>query len=316
MLAGKAIVVTGSGRGIGAACAKGIAGQGASVVVNDVDADAARETVAAIRTAGGTAVACVADVSKWDEAGHLIEACTDAFGKIDGLVNNAALFHVARVDNLDPGIVRGMVEVNVLGPIHTIAHAVKVMLAQGSGAIVNIGSGAHMGMHSLGIYGATKGAVASMVYTWALELAGTGVRINSIFPIGATDLATNTKRFLSQRYGVAFPEEAPAATRNPQMQLPEANSPVVEYLLSDEAADVNGQLLRVAQGQLQLYTHPTLLEPAVPCPDWTARGVAERFGAELKARQVPCGPNWGTDRLPSEVDLTGAAWKSHVTDKS
>jgi NAD(P)-dependent dehydrogenase (short-subunit alcohol dehydrogenase family) len=312
MLAGKAVVVTGSGRGIGAACARGIAAQGASVVVNDVNAAAAEETAGAIVAAGGTAFAHVADISDWEGAGGLIAACQDRFGKIDGLVNNAALFHVAPVTTIDPSIARGMVEVNVLGPIHTLAHAVKPMLAQGSGAIVNIGSGAHMGMRQLGLYGLTKGAVASMVYTWALELEGSGVRINGVFPIGATNLTMNTQEYLTNRFGLSFaPPPAGEKRQAPVVQAPEANSPVVEYLLSDEASDVNGQLLRIAKGQLQLYTHPVLLMPAVPCEDWTARGIAERFGAEVKTRQQPCGPNFGTDVMPREVDLSGGAWKNH-----
>jgi NAD(P)-dependent dehydrogenase (short-subunit alcohol dehydrogenase family) len=316
MLADKAIVVTGSGRGIGAACAKGLARQGASVVVNDVHAAAARDTAAEIEAAGGTAIAHVADISDWQAAGGLIEACLNRFGKIDGLVNNAALFHVAPVTALDPAIARGMVEVNVLGPVHCIAHAVKPMLAQGSGAIVNIGSGAHMGMHSLGLYGMTKGAVASMVYTWALELAGSGVRINGVFPIGATNLTKNTQEYLTDRFGLHFePEPAASGRSAPLVQAPEANSPVVEYLLSEEAADVNGQLLRIAKGQLQIYTHPVLLMPAIPCPDWTAAGIAARFAAELKHRQQPCGPNWGTEAMPGEVDLSsGGAWKQHKSN--
>ena len=72
VLTGKAVVITGSGRGIGAACAKGAARQGAAVVVNDIDAGPAEETVAAIKAEGGTAVACVADITDWDEAGRLI----------------------------------------------------------------------------------------------------------------------------------------------------------------------------------------------------------------------------------------------------
>jgi NAD(P)-dependent dehydrogenase (short-subunit alcohol dehydrogenase family) len=312
MLAGKAIVVTGSGRGIGAACAKGIARQGASVVVNDVNAAVAEETAAEIEAAGGTAIVHIADVSDWDAAGGLIEACISRFGKIDGLVNNAALFHVAPITALDPKIARGMVDVNVLGPLHCLAHVVKPMLAQGSGAIVNIGSGAHLGMRGLGLYGLTKGAVASMVYTWALELEGSGVRINGIFPIGATNLAMNTQEYLTNRFGLSFEQESASKGRTaPLIQAPEANSPVVEYLLSDEAADVNGQLVRVAKGQLQFYTHPVLLMPNTPCEDWTSRGIAERFAAELKQRQQPCGPNWGTSNSPEEVDLSAGAWKQH-----
>jgi NAD(P)-dependent dehydrogenase (short-subunit alcohol dehydrogenase family) len=304
MLAGKAIVITGSGRGIGAACARGAAVRGASVVVNDVDADATEETVAAIREAGGAAIACPADVSDWGEAGRLVAACIEAFGRIDGLVNNAVLFHVAGVEAIDPIVARAMTEVNILGPIHCIGHAVKPMLAQGSGSIVNVVSGAHMGMRGMGLYGATKGAVASMVYTWAIELAGTGVRINGLSPFGSTNILANSNRRLNRRYGTALPEDPPSR-RTVAIQPPEANSPVVEYLLSDAAAQVNGQLVRMDKGELQLYTHPALLLPSVTRESWTAEQVADAFATTFADRQIECGV-WGMESLP--VALTSGHW--------
>ncbi|MGB8364547.1 MAG: SDR family NAD(P)-dependent oxidoreductase [Rhizomicrobium sp.] len=304
LLEGKVVIITGSGRGIGAACAKGAARQGAAVVVNDVDAAEANETAAAIVAEGGKAVARAADVSKWEEAGRLIETCIATFGKIDGLVNNAGLYHKAGIDALDPTAARALVEVNVLGPLYCTGHAVKPMLKQGSGSIVNVVSGAHMGMPTLGIYGATKGAVASMVYTWAMELAGSGVRVNGLSPFGAT------------RMGAPAPGEkvdAELAKRISQIQPPEANSPVVEYLLSDYSARVNGQLVRIDKGELQLYTHPALLVPPVVRAKWTADAVAEAFEHELKDRQIPCGV-WGMMELP--VELQSGYWNRVQKDRA
>ena len=305
MLKGKAVVVTGAGRGIGAACARGVGRQGASVVVNDVDQEEADRTAQAIVAAGGTAIGCAADISDWDQAGRLIETCIASFGRIDGLVNNAALYHIGGIDTLDPAIARALVEVNVLGPLYCTGHAVKPMLAQGSGSIVNVVSGAQMGMRGMGIYGATKGAVASMVYTWALELAGTGVRVNALSPFGATNILGNSSRQLSERYGVS-PTAMGEATSSIEIQPPEANSPVVEYLLSDEAAEVNGQLIRIDQGELQLYTHPALLLPSVKRDHWDARVVAQVFAEDLQHRQVKCGV-MGMESLP--VELSSGHWK-------
>lgn len=305
MLKGKAVVVTGAGRGIGAACARGIGRQGAQVVVNDIDAGEAEETAQAITAEGGTAIACAGDVSDWDDAGRLVETCISAFGKIDGLVNNAALYHIGGVETLDPTISRALVEVNVLGPLYCTGHAVKPMLAQGSGSIVNVVSGAHMGMRGMGIYSATKGAVASMVYTWALELEGCGVRVNALSPFGATDILDNSARQLEKRYGVA-PSAMGAPMSSIMIQPPEANSPVVEFLLSDAAAEVNGQLIRIDSGELQLYTHPALLLPSVRRDRWDAQAVAQAFAEDLAHRQVKCGV-LGMETLP--VALNSGHWK-------
>jgi NAD(P)-dependent dehydrogenase (short-subunit alcohol dehydrogenase family) len=297
VLQDKAVVITGSGKGIGAACAKGAARQGAVVVVNDID-DSAHETVKAIHAEGGSAVACLADVCKWDEAGRLIDCCIDEFGKIDGLVNNAALYTQARIDEFEPRSARAQVEVNVLGPMFCTAHAVKHMLKQGRGSIVNVVSGAHMGMPAMGVYGATKGAAASMVYTWAMELAGTGVRVNALSPFGRTRIGGLTDEMLQNN-----PQLAKAYA---EMQPPEANSPVLEFLLSDLSSDVNGQLVRIDKGELQLYTHPALLLPSVVREEWTATTVAQAFANEFKDRQVPCGV-LGMEHLP--VSLQSGFWK-------
>src|SRR5262245_52662001 len=183
MLEGKAVVITGSGRGVGAACARGVAAQGASVIVNDIDGEEAEYIASEIQRAGGTALACPADVSDWEQAGRLIETCLEKFGRIDGLVNNAALVHTAPVTAVDPRQARALVDANVLGPIHCTGHAVKPMVAQRSGSIVNVVSAAHLGIPNMGIYAATKGAVASMVYAWAMELEGSGVRVNGLSPL-------------------------------------------------------------------------------------------------------------------------------------
>jgi NAD(P)-dependent dehydrogenase (short-subunit alcohol dehydrogenase family) len=309
MLRNKAVVVTGSGRGIGAACAKGIVRQGAAVVINDVNAAVAEKTATEIRSAGGKAIAVVADVSKWDEAARLIQACVLEFGQIDGLVNNAALCFPTPLVQLDPAVARGMIEVNVLGPMYCMAHAVKAMLPRKSGSIVNVCSGAHLGMPPLGVYGASKGAVASMVYGWAMELSGSGIRVNGVSPMGATDIGANSRDFLVEHYGAQIQPGDSSRAASVLLQPPEANSPVIEYLLSDSAADVNGQIFRINKGEMQLYTHPTLLLPALPCENWTAQGIAAVMAGQPKQRQVPCGAAWGTEHLPVQLVASGGAWK-------
>lgn len=297
MLKNKVVVITGSGRGIGAACAIGAARQGARLVINDIDADEVAATVTKIKSLGGDAIGCVADVSDWNQARTLVEECLGYYGRIDGLVNNAAIYHRARIDEFDPEISKTLVNVNVLGPMYCTAHAIKPMLKQKSGSIINVVSGAHMGMATMGVYGATKGAVASMTYTWAIELEGTGVRVNGLSPFGATRMGTPTAEELKD----------PAIKKMAaEIQPAEANSPVVEFLLSDRAHNINGQLVRIDKEELQLYTHPALLVPPAIHSTWTAETVAEAFEKDLAHRQVRCGVMAAT-ALP--VEIGSGFWK-------
>lgn len=295
LLSGKAVVITGSGHGIGAACAKGIARRGGAVVINDIDPARAEATVSEIAAAGGRAVACVADISRWDEAGRLIETCIDSFGRIDGLVNNAVSYSYGLLKEYDPVGAERSVAVNVVGALHCTGRAIKPMLAQNAGSIVNLVSGAHLGMVHMGVYGATKGALASMIYTWTLELEGTGVRVNGLSPFAATNDDG------AQTHG--DPEES--ARRQAMLPTPENNSFVAEFLLSDLAAEVRGQLVRCDGDEIYLYSHPALLLPSVRRPEWSAEELAGVFQREFKDRQVRCGV-LGQECLP--VDLTGGFW--------
>ena len=103
------------------------------------------------------------------------------------------------------------------------------------------------------------------------------------------------------------------AKRMAEIQPPEANSPVLEYLLSDLSAGVNGQLVRIDKGELHLYTHPALLIPPVVREEWTAVTVAQAFDNELKNRLVPCGV-LGMRELP--VELQSGFWKRTVPDSA
>ena len=103
-----------------------------------------------------------------------------------------------------------------------------------------------------------------------------------------------------------------AATSAIQIQPPDANSPVVEYLLSDAAAGVHGQLVRIDSGEIQLYTHPALLLPSVKRDRWDAQTVAHAFADDLGHRQVKCGV-MGMEALP--VELSSGHWKRNEQAK-
>ncbi|TAL03596.1 MAG: SDR family oxidoreductase [Rhodospirillaceae bacterium] len=279
-LDGKAVVVTGSGHGIGAAYAKAVAKRGAAVVINGQDAQAARDVAKDINDAGGRAVAHPADIAKWSEAAGLIQRCISEFGAIDGLVNNAGHYSIGRLDELGEHDIRKAIDVNLIGTINCAAHAVRPMVAHGKGSIINVTSGSQMGVPTMGVHSATKGAVASITYTWALELKDKGVRVNAISPLGATRMHELRDAYLRAR---GLPP-----LQTPQTP-PENNAPVVEFLLSDASAAVTGQVVRIDGPQLTLCTHPGILLPILHDEHWTFESVCKAFEQDLAKRQVPLG---------------------------
>ena len=279
-LAGNCVVITGAGRGLGAAYARSASSAGAAVVVNDVDSQPVAEVVSQIKAGGGEAVGVVADVSSWDGAGEVIAACVDTFGQIDGLVNNAGLFSMSRLAEMDPEDVAALVATNVLGTAFCASHAARHMVRRGAGSIVNVTSGAHAGIPMMGVYGATKGAAASFTYAWAAELADTGVRCNAISPLGRTRMVDTTRCYLEAHGLPMYGGEAPD---------PEANAPVAVFLLSDRSADLNGQIVRIEGGQLSIMTHPAVWLPVLTRDVWTFDAVAEAFATDLVHRQSPTG---------------------------
>lgn len=295
-LEGRRIVVTGSGRGIGAAVAAGAAALGARVVVNDVDQSVADDTVAGIRSAGGEAVVCVADISTWSGASEVIGTCVESFGGIDGLVNNAGVFAMGTAPELDAATVERVFGVNAFGTAYCGSLAAKHMVAQDYGSIVNVTSGAHLGIPTMGIYGASKGAVASFTYAWASEFAGTGVRCNAISPFADTRMGKLTDEYLASH------GRPPHAGTQPE---PEANVGVVLYLLSDRSRALNGQIVRVEGSNLSTLTHPAVWHPVLERERWGFDDVCEAFEGELGERLAPLGV---VSLVPNYVGSGSAFW--------
>jgi NAD(P)-dependent dehydrogenase (short-subunit alcohol dehydrogenase family) len=281
-LEGKAIVVTGAGGGLGAAYARHAAGRGAAVVVNDVDAAAAARTVEAIIAAGGRAVACAGDISTWSFADQLVDACVDAFGTITGFVNNAGIFRPALLADVTEADLRRMFEINVMGTAACARAAVLRLRQIGKGgSVVNVASGSQAGDVALGGYGATKGAVASLTYSWAMELRGSGIRMNAISPLAETAMAGQNVHLMSLQ---AANREVHYASLPPA----EVNAPIVSFLLSDLASEINGQVVRIAARQLSFVTHPVIAQPVLE-DDWTFEKVAAAFAGTLAGRQQKLG---------------------------
>jgi 3-oxoacyl-[acyl-carrier protein] reductase len=181
-LTGKVAVVTGASKGIGAAIAKSLAAEGASVVVNYASSKAgADKVVAAITTAGGKAVAVRGDVSKAAEAQGIIDAAIKNYGRLDILVNNSGVYEFGAIEEVTEESFHRIFNINVLGLLLTTKAAVK-HLGEG-GSIINIGSAvSRITPPNSSVYTGTKGAVDAITGVLSRELGPRQIRVNTINP--------------------------------------------------------------------------------------------------------------------------------------
>lgn len=283
----KAVVITGAGGGLGAAYAQYLAAQGAAVVINDLNAVAAKAVAASIVAAGGRALAVAGDVGDWDFAQSLVAACVAEFGRIEALVNNAGLLVPNRIEDQSPGDLARMIHVNITGAFACGQAAIRQMLTQDAGPdglrgrVINVASGSQCGDIGLSAYGSTKGAVASMTYAWALEMAGCDIRVNAISPLAQTDMAQANSAFMAQ-------QQAGRAVTSGTLPDPAVSAPLLGFLLSPAGAAIHGQVVRLGGRSLSYMTHPRMAGPVLD-GNWTEVAIAQAFADTLGAGQHPLG---------------------------
>jgi 3-oxoacyl-[acyl-carrier protein] reductase len=242
---GKVAVVTGAGRGIGEEYAKAIAREGARVVIAELDAESGERVAKEIEQAGGTAVAVPTDVSSEESTLAMGRAGLEAFGGVDYLVNNAAIYggmELYGLTNMPMDYWNKFMSVNMTGAVLCTRAVFPSMAERGGGAIVNQSStAAWMGA---GYYGIAKLAIHGITQSFARELGPMGIRVNAIAP-GPTDTeATRTtvpKEIIDQLLATM-----PLA----RMGTPGDMADACLFLLSDEARWVTGHVLNVDGGQI------------------------------------------------------------------
>jgi 3-oxoacyl-[acyl-carrier protein] reductase len=182
-LSGKVAIVTGASKGIGAAIAKELASEGASVVVNYSSSKADGEKVAKEITAkGGKGIAVQANLSKQEDVERLFDQTKKAFGRLDILVNNAGIYEFAPLDKLNEEHFHKQFNLNVLGVLLASQAAAK-QFDNGGGSIINISSVVStLGIPQAAVYSGTKGAVDAITRSLASELGPRGIRVNAIRP--------------------------------------------------------------------------------------------------------------------------------------
>ena len=243
-LAGKVALVTGSSRGIGAAIALRFAADGAKVVVNYAHSEKeANAVVAQITGAGGAAVAVKANMANPAEIPGLIAAAVKAFGKLDILVNNAAIMKRLFLPEVTAETIDAHFNTNVRGYLLACKHAAEVMT--GGGCIINVASAiSRMAYPGAVVYTATKGAVDVMTRVLAMELGPKGIRVNVLAP-GSTRTDMN-----SEKSGKTKDEERQeiAATALRRIGEPEDIAAAAAFLASDDARWVTGAWLDCSGG--------------------------------------------------------------------
>ncbi|MGD9932777.1 MAG: SDR family NAD(P)-dependent oxidoreductase [Dehalococcoidia bacterium] len=267
LLEGRVIAMTGAGRGIGRECAILAASEGARLIVNDPgvnpdgsghDDGPAAQVVEEIKKAGGEATANFADVSTMDGGESVIKSALDAYGRLDGLVNLAAVLRDRMIFNMTEQEWDDVVRIDLKGHFTTIKPASVLMRQQRFGRIVNYSSVSGLqGNSGQANYGAAKAGVAGLTRVAARDLGRYGVTVNCIAPGASTRLTATvpqSARELRESRGIAgnTGAAARAAEEAANLRSPAMVAPMTVYLLLDEAWNINGRIFQVSGGHVGL----------------------------------------------------------------
>jgi len=244
-LSGKTAVVTGASKGIGAGIAKGLAAEGAAVVINYASSrDDADRVVADIKAKGGKAIAVQGDVAKAADVKKIFAETKKTFGRLDILVNNAGVYNLLPLEEVTEEDFHRHFNINVLGLLLATKEAAK-LFGDAGGSVINIGSVANdLNPPNTVVYTATKGAVDAVTRVLAKELGPRKIRVNAIKP-GFTD--TEGTRAVGH-IGSDFEKQFVTQTPLGRTGQPNDIAPAAVFLASDESRWVTGDTLVVSGG--------------------------------------------------------------------
>jgi NAD(P)-dependent dehydrogenase (short-subunit alcohol dehydrogenase family) len=293
MLDGKAALVTGAGRGIGRGIALALAHAGARVVVNDLGTSLSGEgsetlpadqVVDEILTAGGTAEVNRGSVASFDDATEMVEQVVRSYGRIDILVNVAGILRDRMLFNMTEAEWDAVIAVHLKGTFNCTRAAAIHMRAQLGGRIISMSSASALGAPGQPNYAAAKAGILGFTWSTASALGRYGVTANAIMPTGATRMIDSTPRGreMFEETG-KWPSELAQGTERD----PDNVAPLVVYLASDAAADVNGQAFHVLGYGYTLLEQPHAARALRGTQRWDPVELARVFPATLGANLKP-----------------------------
>jgi len=270
----KVAIVTGAGRGIGRGEALALASEGAKVVVNDlggaadgtgISASAADEVVAEIKKMGGEAVANYDSVTTLQGGENIVQSAVNAFGGLNILVNNAGILRDRMVFNMTEEDWDLVMKVHLYGHFFTTKHACNLFRRQRSGRIINTSSAAGLGVtFGQANYGAAKEGIVGFTRQVANDMGRYGVTCNAIRPNAGTRLTLSDQ--LKAAWKKAGREDVIKAMEH---MKPEDTAPLVVWLASDDAANINGRTFYVETGKVAIYSEPIEEKALVKVGGWT-----------------------------------------------
>jgi NAD(P)-dependent dehydrogenase (short-subunit alcohol dehydrogenase family) len=289
---GRAVAVTGAGRGIGRSHALLLAARGAQVVVADFGAELdgsgsssepAQQVVAEIEGLGGEAVACHASVAEEDGAASIVETALERFGRLDAVVNNAGISDMHLFEDLSLEQFRRMIDVHFLGTVLVTKHAWPHFVAAGYGRVVNTTSEGILGAQPLlTSYGAAKGAVWAFTRNIAAEGVERGIIANAVCPRALTRMSLQGREAKGQ-------EDDPEVESILARMNPDLVSPAAAYL-AHESCTVNGEVLVAGGGEVFRLT--PVVTMGISRESLTVEDVAEQIDTIMStddARVPPIG---------------------------
>lgn len=279
-LDGKVAVVTGSGRGLGQAYAEALAAAGASVIVNDIDADVAEATVERIRTAGGHAASVVVPVGPTAAADELVAKAVEEFGRLDIMCTNAGVLRDRTLKNMTDEDFDLVIETHLRGTF-TCGRAAAARFREqgGGGRLILVGSPAgQRGNFGQTNYSAAKAGIVAIAWVWAMELARDEITVNAVVPVAMTRMVATIPRLREVAEAAERGEPVPEDMRRNGLGMAVDVAPLVVFLASERAAGITGQAIGLGGDKLAIWSRPEETSTLLRTGGWDAEAIAAAFG--------------------------------------